>query len=114
MPSSSERLEPERYSAGLTGLILTKPVAIAYPKFEEENGGALIGGDSIRNLIFTCNAGNPGVLDFAPRSGAKYESTNITRLQYSSGITSMREVVEPSHHKSAAVAVCHPHITSAK
>jgi len=76
MSSSTERLELESYSAGITGLIPTKLV-----KFEEQNGGALIGGDSSRKVIFTCNAGNPGVLDFAPRS---------------------------------AVAVCHPHIASAK
>jgi hypothetical protein len=114
MPSFTERLKPERYSAGLAGLIPTKPVALTYPKFEAENGRTLTVGNFICNLISTCNAGNPGVLDFAPRSGFNDAPTNITLSQFLSGTSSMQEVVESSRHKSAVVAVCRRHIASAK
>jgi acyl-CoA synthetase (AMP-forming)/AMP-acid ligase II len=116
MPFLTEKLAPEKYRADLASLIsITKPTTIVtYPEFENEIEGALIEGDSVKNIILTnfAQAAVLGgddksilaedgekseVINFDSLQGMNSSQEDIVVLQHSSGTTGLQKGVALSH-----------------
>ncbi|MBL8091863.1 MAG: AMP-binding protein [Anaerolineales bacterium] len=102
MPFLTEKLAPEKYRADLASLIsITKPTTIlTYPEFENEIRGALVEGDSVKNIILTSTLAEDGELskvDFDSLQGMNSSQQDIVVLQHSSGTTGLQKGVALSH-----------------
>lgn len=100
MPFLTEKLSPEKYRADLASLIsITKPTTIVtYPEFENEIRGALVEGDSVKNIILTTIAEDGSeIINFDSLQGMNSSQEDIAVLQHSSGTTGLQKGVALSH-----------------
>lgn len=99
MPFLTEKLAPEKYRADLASLIsITKPTTIVtYPEFEHEIRGALVEGDSVKNIILTSQIESESNINFDSLQGMNSAQEDIAVLQHSSGTTGLQKGVALSH-----------------
>lgn len=99
MPFLTEKLAPEKYRADLSSLIsITKPTTIVtYPEFENEIRGALVEGDSVKNIILTNQIELEANINFDSLQGMNSSPEDIVVLQHSSGTTGLQKGVALSH-----------------